>query len=700
MPLWFNEDWEFRKAITIDPLKVPSDQSDFPVLISVTDTDIAAAAQTDGDDILFTSSDGVTQLSHEIEKYVSGTGELVAWVKVPSVSGSVDTVLYVYYGNPTVGNQEDPINVWDADFVGVWHLKEDPGPGGAGDIKDSTSNANHGTADASMTPGDLVAAQVGDGIEMDGSDDLIDLLSPATLDNLGPLTISCWLNPATIVAAFFSHPVAKRLSAIQGRWTSELDDTSPEVNTYEFNLNFSGANLKRTSINNVISFDVWQHVVFTWDGSSSAVNVHIYKDGVELTYQATVDGGGSRDDDAAASVFIGGRDDGSGNFEGIIDEVRISKIVRTADWILTEFNNQDSPATFYAVGLQEEILVIDISKDGEYRILLADQDINKSAQYAMLLADIDVAKSGQYAVQPTAEVAKSAQYLTLQANNDLVKSALYRLQPTVDVAKSGLYRLIPTVDISKSGQYGLLDIDIDVVKSGQYSIVLVADIAKSGQYAVLATIDVTKSGTYHVIIPPEIVKSGQYRILMADMDKVLGAEYRILFAVDNDVVKSAEYRVKLVQSLVKAGVYSVISPTDIVVLGAYKIITENDIGVAGVYSVVTVQDIAKNAQYLILFQTDIDIVLSAQYAVQPTTNLLVNGKYAVQPTFDVSKFGQYKVQSFADFVRSGTYRVFATKDRGLLGEYRILGQADPSKDLDLHCPLSEELALELTLLEE
>ena len=36
-------------------------------------------------------------------------------------------------------------------------------------------------------------------------------------------------------------------------------------------------------------------------------------------------------------------------FDGLIDEFRISDVVRSADWILTEYNNQNSPETFYMV---------------------------------------------------------------------------------------------------------------------------------------------------------------------------------------------------------------------------------------------------------------------------------------------------------------------------------------------------------------
>jgi Concanavalin A-like lectin/glucanases superfamily/IPT/TIG domain len=48
-----------------------------------------------------------------------------------------------------------------------------------------------------------------------------------------------------------------------------------------------------------------------------------------------------------------GSENVSGNtvyFNGVIDEVRVSSISRSADWITTEYNNQSSPSTFYTIG--------------------------------------------------------------------------------------------------------------------------------------------------------------------------------------------------------------------------------------------------------------------------------------------------------------------------------------------------------------
>jgi hypothetical protein len=71
----FNNGWIYRKKITIDASKVPSDLTNFPVLINTTDPDLTAAL-ANFNDILFTAGDGSTKLDHEIEKYNSSRGAL------------------------------------------------------------------------------------------------------------------------------------------------------------------------------------------------------------------------------------------------------------------------------------------------------------------------------------------------------------------------------------------------------------------------------------------------------------------------------------------------------------------------------------------------------------------------------------------------------------------------------------------------
>ena len=54
-------------------------------------------------------------------------------------------------------------------------------------------------------------------------------------------------------------------------------------------------------------------------------------------------------------------------FIGIIDEVRISNIARSVEWIETEYNNQNSPETFLAFGAEERDLYYLMASDN-YKI--------------------------------------------------------------------------------------------------------------------------------------------------------------------------------------------------------------------------------------------------------------------------------------------------------------------------------------------
>jgi hypothetical protein len=188
--------------LTIDSSKVSgtSDLTDFPVLITLTNTSLKNTANCgyvqngNGYDIIFSDSTQTIQLDHEIEKYDSAAGELVAWVKVPTLSVTVDTVINLHFGHSSVcGPLENPTGVWDSNYAAVWHLAEDPS-GAAPQGLDSTSNDNDGTSNGSMTTADLVDGKIGKGIDFDGTNDWIEMPNSTSLDITGnQITLSAWV---------------------------------------------------------------------------------------------------------------------------------------------------------------------------------------------------------------------------------------------------------------------------------------------------------------------------------------------------------------------------------------------------------------------------------------------------------------------------------------------------------------------------
>lgn len=75
---WYPGGWRYRKSITVDQTKVGTGGvTNFPMYVDwASDSHIIAQSQTNGNDILFTSSDGTTKLSHELERMytVAGNG--------------------------------------------------------------------------------------------------------------------------------------------------------------------------------------------------------------------------------------------------------------------------------------------------------------------------------------------------------------------------------------------------------------------------------------------------------------------------------------------------------------------------------------------------------------------------------------------------------------------------------------------------
>ena len=202
----FQAGWGYRQQITIDHTKVYANLTDFPVLINTTNANWKSTGnggyvgQADGGDFLFTAADGVTKLNYQIEKYDPTTGQLVAWVRVPSLSTVTDTTIDLYYGNAAAVDQWNPQGVWDANYKGVWHQDE-----ASGNFADSTSNGNTGTDGVSATG---KTGKIGSGQQFDGIDDNIGVATFA-VPTTG--TISLWWNPDETLSGV-AHPLWRTVS--------------------------------------------------------------------------------------------------------------------------------------------------------------------------------------------------------------------------------------------------------------------------------------------------------------------------------------------------------------------------------------------------------------------------------------------------------------------------------------------------------
>ena len=205
--------------------------------------------------------------------------------------------------------------------IAHWTFDEGSGQTAA----DSSGNGHSATlgnlagADAADPTWECVAG--GYALNFDGTDDLVNAGSAAALDDLGPMTISAWIKPDTAGASAVSHVMSKSDTG-SGRWFLEIDNSAPEDDAFEFNKDHD-TDVARVTSNSTVAYDVWQHVAVTWDGSATGANIHTYKDGVEASYQSTINGSGTKYSDAALPFVIGNRGNGNNPFYGLIDDVRV-----------------------------------------------------------------------------------------------------------------------------------------------------------------------------------------------------------------------------------------------------------------------------------------------------------------------------------------------------------------------------------------
>jgi Concanavalin A-like lectin/glucanases superfamily/IPT/TIG domain len=92
-----------------------------------------------------------------------------------------------------------------------------------------------------------------------------------------------------------------------------------------------------------LSTGTWYHLVFSRSGNSGTYSAYL-----NGSLKGTASSGTWSSSNTIAMGIRPGY--GSQYFNGTLDEVRVSNAVRSADWISTEYHNQNSPSTFYSVG--------------------------------------------------------------------------------------------------------------------------------------------------------------------------------------------------------------------------------------------------------------------------------------------------------------------------------------------------------------
>ncbi len=338
-------DWQNRRKITIDNSAQNENLSNFPVLVILQDGINIDYSKTKGggDDIRFVDSDGVTELDFEIEKWKSAGGISSIWVKVPQIDAlSSSDYFYIYYNNSGASNGQNATLVWDTNYKMVLHLN--------GAFSDSTSLNNDGTFGGGVS---TVSGQIANAINFDGTSGYVTVPTNGWAGNTG--TVEAWSyansDPALGSNRFVFSYVDDAGTGTNTRIYLLDRNESSQIHYWigigdcftSGSCGDSGANFPNTA---------WQHLTLTWDGTTSTFKTYI---------NGTPANSGTYDPTNLPALYSFsanatlGRFDLSASefFNGIIDEVRVSSSVRSADWTAAQYKSMTD--SYLSYGTEESL---------------------------------------------------------------------------------------------------------------------------------------------------------------------------------------------------------------------------------------------------------------------------------------------------------------------------------------------------------
>jgi biopolymer transport protein ExbB len=319
---WWNEDWAYRKKITLNTGASGADTkdalADFPVLVRLhTGNFTFLDAREDGGDLRFVAADDTTPLAYHVELWDPANELAVVWVRVPKVSGdAAGQYIWMYFGNQNAAGAGDSKATYDPGQTLVLHFaKSQPAPVDA-------SSYGHAVVASAALP-----AQQGpiDGaMSFNGGGSLRIAAAPSLrLNPQTGLTVSAWVRiggPQSQAALFSQQGNGGAvLLGIQG--TKAIAS--------------AGGVQVQSSVD--LAAAAWHHLAATL----GAGKLKLFVDGQPAgEASATVP-------DLGGDLLIGT------NFSGELDEVQVSALARSADWIKAQWASQSAEATMVSYGEDE-----------------------------------------------------------------------------------------------------------------------------------------------------------------------------------------------------------------------------------------------------------------------------------------------------------------------------------------------------------
>ncbi len=288
-------------------LPASASETDFPVLVRLhKDWFKFSEAKPNGEDLRFSNSAGAPMV-YQVDEWNAAEGTASIWVRVPGIKGNAIQELKLHWGKADAVAESNPKAVFNESngYASVLHMS-DPLVDDAG----GTEPMDQGT-----TP---TAGIVGQARHLAGKQgifggDKITTYPPGR----GPMTSEVWFRAEQTNGTVLAWGEEKRPRKVMFNF---LSPPRMAIQCY-----FADVEAKTP-----LATNQWFHVVHTYSDKDSRVYVNGVLDGTSTPVL---------DMPETSRMWIGGWYNNY-KFVGDVDEVRISKVVRSADWVKLQYENQ------------------------------------------------------------------------------------------------------------------------------------------------------------------------------------------------------------------------------------------------------------------------------------------------------------------------------------------------------------------------
>lgn len=314
--------WEYHGTLalltTSDGAELPASarEENFPILVRLSgETFNFKQANADGSDIRF-SADG-KPLAYQIEHWDADRGEAGIWVRIPVILGAARQEMTIHWGKTGATGESDGKAVFNESngYAVAMHLGDS--------IEDATGNVSPIDKGTKSCPGAIGLGrrfEAGTGIAC--GEEITSLPT-----GLGPFTTSVWLRAEQVNG----RVVGWGNEQAQGKAVMSVQ-SPPHVRV---DCYFSNGNVAGESR---LPMSEWVHVAQTFREGESRLYLNGKLDG------SSTGQGSPLNIRNPARMWLGGwynRFD----YVGEMDEVRISKVERSADWVKLAYENQKANQT-------------------------------------------------------------------------------------------------------------------------------------------------------------------------------------------------------------------------------------------------------------------------------------------------------------------------------------------------------------------